>query len=201
MQVPIAIWVISHPELRTDRLHATTDISHVMLCIAGGFFLHDAICCLMRESPFYVVHGLTCCLGYVAAATYGSGHFYGGLFLLWEMSTPFVQLRWVLHKMALADTSIYMINNLLMVITFTLVRVVAGSCAIPIPSCFHVFYMFVSMCAVWVSSFVSLRATTNTCFKSANEVVYQSSGLQHYVRYMCVFVPLHISVVEHLAYG
>lgn len=127
VQVPVAIWLVSHPALLADRLHATTDTSRMMLCVAGGFFLHDAVCCLLRESPFYVVHGLTCCLGYVAAAAYGSGHFYGGLFLLWEISTPFVQLRWILHKMALAESGVYVLNSFLMVVTFTLVRVVFGS--------------------------------------------------------------------------
>lgn len=129
MQVPVAIWVISHPALQADRLHATTGTSQMMLCIAGGFFLHDAVCCMLRESSFYVIHGLTCCLGYVAAAAYGSGHFYGGLFLLWEISTPFVQLRWILHKMALTETGLYMLNSFMMVGSFTLVRVVFGSCA------------------------------------------------------------------------
>ena len=127
VQLPIAIWAVSHPALQSDRLQGTTATSHIMLCIAAGFFLHDAVCCLLRESPFYVVHGLTCTLGYIAAAAVGAGHFYGGLFLLWELSTPFVQLRWVLQKMGLSESKVYMMCSLLMVITFSLARVVFGT--------------------------------------------------------------------------
>jgi hypothetical protein len=129
VQVPVAIWAISHSVLKNDRLYATTVLTHHMLCMAGGFFLHDAVCCYLRESSFYMVHGLTCCLGYASAAAYGCGHYYGGLFLLWEISTPFVQLRWVLHKMGLTETTLYRLNGLLMVVSFGLVRVVFGTCA------------------------------------------------------------------------
>lgn len=100
-----------------------------MLCGSAGFFLHDAISCLIRESPFYVVHGLTCCLGYTGGAYFGYGHYYGGLFLLWEISTPFVQLRWILHKMGATETAAYVANGLLMVFSFGMVRVVYGTCA------------------------------------------------------------------------
>lgn len=100
-----------------------------MLCGSAGFFLHDAVSCLIRESPFYVLHGLTCCLGYTGGAYFGYGHFYGGLFLLWEISTPFVQLRWILYKMGATETAAYVANGLLMVFSFGMVRVVFGTCA------------------------------------------------------------------------
>lgn len=57
-QVPIAIWVVSNPALRGNRFHGSAALSYGMLCCAAGFFLHDAVCCLLRESPFYIVHGV-----------------------------------------------------------------------------------------------------------------------------------------------
>jgi hypothetical protein len=130
VQVPIAVWVIQNAELRSNRLYGTHPLSHWMLCIAGGFFLHDAISCYFRESPFYIIHGLTCCLGYTLGAAYSCGHFYGGLFLMWECSTPFVQLRWVLFKMGRSETTLYRINGILMVISFGIARIFFGTCAI-----------------------------------------------------------------------
>eukprot|EP00892_Ulva_mutabilis_P001743 jgi/Ulvmu1/1156/UM107_0030.1 len=127
VQVPIAIWVICHPQFAQNRFYGSHPISQLMLCGSAGFFLHDAVSCLIRESPFYVVHGLTCCLGYTAGAYLGLGHFYGGLFLLWEISTPFVQLRWILYKMGATETTAYAINGLLMVFSFGMVRVVFGT--------------------------------------------------------------------------
>lgn len=140
MQVPVAIWVICHPHFLQDRFFGAHPISQLMLCGSAGFFLHDAVSCLIRESPFYVVHGLTCCLGYTAGAYFGFGHFYGGLFLLWEISTPFVQLRWILYKMGATETAAYVANGLLMVFSFGMVRVVFGTCASPcsqLHACFN----------------------------------------------------------------
>lgn len=134
VQVPIAVWAISNPALREhleNRFFGTTIITHYMLCAAGGFFLHDAVSCLIRESPFYIVHGLTCCAGYTLGAAYGCGHFYGGLFLMWEVSTPFVQLRWVLYKMGRSETLLYRINGTLMVLSFGIARILLGTCAHP----------------------------------------------------------------------
>lgn len=127
VQVPIAIWTICNADLQADRLYGTKPLSSLMLCITAGFFLHDAIDCLIRESPFYIIHGLTCCVGYATGAAFGVAHFYGGLFLMWECSTPFVQLRWVLYKMGLTETLLYKVNGILMYVAFMLARIVFGT--------------------------------------------------------------------------
>lgn len=132
MQVPVAIWAICQPVLQADRLHAAHPVTHIMLCCAAGFFLHDAIACYLREPPMYIVHGATCCVGYTMGALMLSLHFYGALFLMWELSTPFVQLRWALHKLGKSETTLYKVNGLAMVATFFLARIAFGSCAPPL---------------------------------------------------------------------
>ena len=130
------MWAIAQPTLQADRLHATMDVTHLMLCIAAGFFLHDAIACMLRESPFYIIHGATCCLGYTTGACLNSMHFFGALFLLWELSTPFVQMRWALYKLGKTDTLLYKVNGMLMVLTFFGARIVCGTCT-PFSTPFH----------------------------------------------------------------
>ncbi|KAL0048290.1 hypothetical protein WJX82_000224 [Trebouxia sp. C0006] len=53
-------------------------------------------------------------------------HYYGAMFLLWELSTPFVYARWFLHKAGMSHTTAYKINGVLMVLVFFLCRNVAG---------------------------------------------------------------------------
>lgn len=48
------------------------------------------------------------------------------MFLLWELSTPFVYTRWFLHKAGLSRTTAYKVNGVLMVVVFFLCRNVAG---------------------------------------------------------------------------
>lgn len=48
------------------------------------------------------------------------------MFLLWELSTPFVYARWFLHKAGLSRTTAYKFNGVLMVLVFFFCRNVAG---------------------------------------------------------------------------
>ena len=50
----------------------------------------------------------------------------GAMFLLWELSTPFVYTRWFLHKAGMSGTTAYKVNGALMVVVFFLCRNVAG---------------------------------------------------------------------------
>jgi hypothetical protein len=51
----------------------------------------------------------------------------GAGFLLWELSTPFVHLRWLLHKSGRDKQRIYAVNGLLMAMVFFLCRPAWGT--------------------------------------------------------------------------
>jgi hypothetical protein len=51
----------------------------------------------------------------------------GAGFLLWELSTPFMHLRWVLYKIGKGDTELYKYNALAGMGIFFLCRVVWGN--------------------------------------------------------------------------
>ena len=55
----------------------------------------------------------------------------GAAFLMWELSTPFVYMRWFLFTLGKAESKAYIINGLLMVGTFFVARNVFGTCARP----------------------------------------------------------------------
>ena len=52
-------------------------------------------------------------------------------FLLWEMSTPFVHLRWFLYKIGMKESKLYLYNGLLMIVAFGLCRICWGGCTCP----------------------------------------------------------------------
>jgi hypothetical protein len=54
-------------------------------------------------------------------------HNTGAGFLLWELSTPFMHLRWVLYKIGKGDTQLYQYNALAGMAIFFLCRVVWGN--------------------------------------------------------------------------
>lgn len=51
----------------------------------------------------------------------------GAGFLLWELSTPFVHLRWLLHKSGRERARLYVVNGLVMMVVFFLCRPVWGT--------------------------------------------------------------------------
>ena len=50
----------------------------------------------------------------------------GAAFLMWEVSTPFVYMRWFLFTLGKSQTKAYIINGLLMVFTFFVFRNIMG---------------------------------------------------------------------------
>ena len=51
--------------------------------------------------------------------------------MLWEISTPFVHMRWFLYKIGRGSTRLYLANGLAMMVVFCLCRIVWGGCKFP----------------------------------------------------------------------
>lgn len=127
--VPLAISVLLDPSMIKDRLYGTTPTSTTMLAVASGYFVHDLVICAIQLhtwGPAYLFHALFCSLLYCYGFFSQVLHYYGAMFLLWELSTPFVYARWFLHKAGMSRTAAYKINGVLMVLVFFLCRNVAG---------------------------------------------------------------------------
>lgn len=52
---------------------------------------------------------------------------------MWELSTPFVYMRWFLFTLGKSGGRAYIVNGLLMVATFFVARNVFGTCEGPSP--------------------------------------------------------------------
>ena len=69
------------------------------------------------------LHHLAALASVLASALSGQGHAYTLLLLATEVTTPFVNARWVLDKSGLKDHPIYLINGIAMAGTWLAVRV------------------------------------------------------------------------------
>ncbi|CAL8472096.1 g11638 [Coccomyxa elongata] len=127
IQIPLALWVMGTPEVNANRLLAKTPASMLMLCISAGYFLYDAAVSILRyEGIAYLMHGMVACVLYTYGALTGFLGYYGAAFLMWEVSTPFVYMRWFLFTLGKSQTKAYIINGLLMVFTFFVFRNIMG---------------------------------------------------------------------------
>ncbi|KAH9066207.1 hypothetical protein EDB87DRAFT_696295 [Lactarius vividus] len=86
--------------------------------VMSGYFLWGSVVCL--------VHGLGCMLVYLNAFR-PSFAYYGPCFLLWKLSTPFLNIHWMLDKMGQTGSPLQLVNGLVLISTFAGARLVYGS--------------------------------------------------------------------------
>lgn len=129
IQVSLALYALTDPELWKDTWHAVTPLSQIVLVVSAGFFWWDIAVSIRRaaiDGPEFIMHGALCFAFYVYVTLSRNYHFYGCGFLLWEMSTPFVHFRWFLYKIGKSGTKLYLYNGILMMVVFGLCRICWG---------------------------------------------------------------------------
>lgn len=127
--VPLALYCLQQQELDSDRMKAHTVWSTRVVTFSCGYFMHDLLTCLMDFDSWkggYLAHALACFTVFFLGSNQGTLHFYGACFLLWELSTPFVHIRWILKSIGKERTALYTMNGLLMMAVFFLCRNVFG---------------------------------------------------------------------------
>lgn len=127
--VTLALYCLQQQELALERMKAHTLWSTRMVTFTCGYFMHDLLTCLMDFSSWgggYLLHALSCFTVFFLGSNQGTLHFYGACFLLWELSTPFVHVRWLLKSIGKERTLLYTVNGLLMMAVFFLCRNVFG---------------------------------------------------------------------------
>ncbi|GLC37227.1 hypothetical protein PLESTB_000993600 [Pleodorina starrii] len=129
IQVPLGLLLLLDARFQGDRVYANSSLSYAMCYLSAGYFLHDLVMCAMRfalEGPLYTIHALACHIAYTFGAVTGFLHCHGAAFLMWEISTPFVHIRWFMYKAGWANSVIYVVNGLMMVAAFFGCRIAWG---------------------------------------------------------------------------
>ena len=98
-------------------------------CIACGYFLGDISMSAILYEEYgmqFLVHAAVSLGGSLYGALTERGLVFLCILYLWEGSTPFLNLRWWMLEYGYKDSILNKINGLLLVITFTLFRLVVG---------------------------------------------------------------------------
>eukprot|EP00879_Flechtneria_rotunda_P026407 GHRR01028156.1.p1 GENE.GHRR01028156.1~~GHRR01028156.1.p1 ORF type:complete len:214 (+),score=55.67 GHRR01028156.1:572-1213(+) len=130
VQIPIAVLVLLDPAVNHNTIYGHTHLSTLMCLISSGYFVYDLIVILLRfnhEGFAFLIHAVCCLFVYAYAVYSWYLHFFGAGFLLWELSTPFLHMRWFMLKSGASTTRKYLVNGLLLVLTFFLCRPVWGT--------------------------------------------------------------------------
>ncbi|GMM36745.1 hypothetical protein DASC09_040700 [Saccharomycopsis crataegensis] len=121
--------MFNDPVLKQDRIFGYTPYGGLIASAASGYFLWDAINAFYFIRKFgigFAVHGvISFFVSFIAYNPFIL--FYAPVFLLFEISTPFLNIRWFDLKLpGVFSEKFVLINNIILIILFFVVRICWG---------------------------------------------------------------------------
>ncbi|KAJ7137668.1 TLC domain-containing protein [Mycena epipterygia] len=124
--VPLALRCLALPELDADRAFGWHERSGTVQAVACGYFLWDSIDAILNfEDVGFVLHGLACLAIYLLSFQPFLAY-YASRCLLWEASTFFLNIHWMLDKTNRTGSTFQFVNGLFLIATFFSVRLLYG---------------------------------------------------------------------------
>lgn len=116
----------SDSDIQRDRLFGTTYWSELTMIVSSGYFLWDTVVVLIfQEEATFLLHAVGCLFMYMNCL-YPFIQYYGCVFLLYELSTPFMHLRTFMIQAKNSDGKMFFAAQLAFAITFFLARILIG---------------------------------------------------------------------------
>ncbi|OCF32604.1 hypothetical protein I317_00373 [Kwoniella heveanensis CBS 569] len=125
--IPLAFQCLQSTILSLDPVFGYDPFVGHVLAFSSGYFLWDTIDSLLNSSIGFVVHGAACLAVYMFSfRPFLAG--FGPPFLLWELSTPLLNIHWFMDKSGLSTRypTFFLVNALLFMLVFFLARIVYG---------------------------------------------------------------------------
>ncbi|KAJ3364302.1 hypothetical protein GGF32_002273 [Allomyces javanicus] len=116
------------PVLVANPVFGYTHQAGTTYAICCGYFLWDALFSLVHVQTFgigFLVHGIACLAVYLLSFR-PFLLYYGSVFLMFELSTPFLNLHWFMDKTGMTGTTIQLVNGIVFLATFFLARICFG---------------------------------------------------------------------------
>ncbi|KAI8893995.1 TLC domain-containing protein [Globomyces pollinis-pini] len=117
------------PELIADPLFGVTDYTKQILAISTGYFLWDTLISITYVSESgvaMVLHGASCfTVFFLTFQPYT--HSFGKTFLLFEVSTIFLNIHWFCDKTGRSGSTLQWINGMCLLASFLFFRLIWGT--------------------------------------------------------------------------
>ncbi|KAG9188981.1 hypothetical protein G6011_05849 [Alternaria panax] len=130
----MALWVMwTDRELNqmdaTERVHGYTGASGLIQAFAGGYFLWDLVITVQNVKAFgtgMLFHAI-CALCVFSLGFRPFVNYYACTFILYELSSPFLNIHWFCDKLNMTGTTLQLVNGIVLLCTFFSCRIVWGS--------------------------------------------------------------------------
>ncbi|KAK9766046.1 hypothetical protein K7432_005166 [Basidiobolus ranarum] len=116
------------PVVAQDKLFGYSNATGETYAVASGYFLWDTIFHLSHLKDFglgFAIHGIASfCLGISSYRPYLM--YFGCNFLMFELSTPFLNFHWFMDKLGYTGSILQIINGVILIIVFFCARLIWG---------------------------------------------------------------------------
>ncbi|KAI8607382.1 TLC domain-containing protein [Chytriomyces sp. MP71] len=117
--------MLNDPALYKAKLWGYNKYAGDVNAIVVGYFLWDIYVSLLMFDPGYILHGV-CAFTVYALSFKPFIMYYGAVFILYELSTPFLHIHWLCDKVGLTGTTLQFVNGIVLLVTFFCARLVFG---------------------------------------------------------------------------
>lgn len=125
----LGIPVFNNKYLNEDHIFATTPYSKFYTSMALSYFIWDTFISTIYVKYFgvgFLIHGIVSTIVFWIAVEYSFIQYYSAIFLLFEISTPFLDIRWVGLKFDVLSETVKLINNVILILIFFFIRICWG---------------------------------------------------------------------------
>ncbi|KAF9437212.1 hypothetical protein BGZ76_001615 [Entomortierella beljakovae] len=126
--VALAIPILLDEELKKDRIFGYDFYAGQVYAISCGYFLWDTVHSIRNIKAFgvgFVFHGV-CSFSVFILSFRPFLNYYGAVFLMYEISTPFLNINWFMDKLEMTGSTFQLINGVLLLAAFLFVRIIFG---------------------------------------------------------------------------
>ncbi|KAJ1903607.1 hypothetical protein IWQ60_012559, partial [Tieghemiomyces parasiticus] len=117
--------LINDPTLTHDPIRGFSTRFGDVTAVSAGYFLWDAYVCIKyirQTGPGFAIHGviafIACILSYAPFIA-----MYGPMFMMVELSTPFLNIHWFMDKIGLTGSLAQLVNGVILLGTFFYARI------------------------------------------------------------------------------
>ncbi|EHK26695.1 uncharacterized protein TRIVIDRAFT_90622 [Trichoderma virens Gv29-8] len=130
----IAIWIMFVDQERKnmdqeERIWGYTGASGMVQALAAGYFVWDLFVTSLNLDVFglgTLAHAIAALLVYTLGFR-PFVNYYGCVFILWELSTPFLNIHWFFDKVNMTGTRAQLYNGILLLFSFFSCRLIYGT--------------------------------------------------------------------------
>ncbi|KAJ3107989.1 hypothetical protein HDU97_002569 [Phlyctochytrium planicorne] len=121
----LAIPLLLDTDLQKDPVFGYKHSAGNVYAITCGYFVWDTVYSLWEGNLGFIIHGVACFIVFILSFR-PFLQYYGGVFLLFELSTPFLNIHYFCDKFGYSGTMLQMINGIILLAVFFGARLVFG---------------------------------------------------------------------------